>query len=257
MQDGLLKSERSGKQIFFRSLLLPGIFLLLLWIIELAQEFSGSRIWSMGIIPRKLDGLTGIFTAPFLHAGIDHLLSNTLPLLIVGAGLIYFYPTLALRVTIMVWLFGGIWVWLSGRDSSHIGASGLLYGFVVFLFFSGLMRKDTRLIAISLLVTFLYGSLVWGILPVDQSVSWESHLFGALAGFICAVYYRKDGPQKPKAQWEIDEEYELLHPEIQDESDMISSSAESSNEQKPDSTPVQIRYIFKPDADEKQADKGF
>ncbi len=257
MENGLLKTERSAKQTFFRSLLYPGLFIILIWIVEIVQEFSGTRIWSMGILPRRMEGLTGILTAPFLHAGIDHLLSNTLPLLIVGAGLIYFYPTLAGRVIIMVWLFGGIWVWLSGRDSSHIGASGLIYGLVVFLFFSGLLRKETRLIAISLLVTFLYGSLVWGILPVDQSVSWESHLFGAIAGFLCAIYFRKDGPERPKAQWEIDEEYELLHPEIKDEQEVNSSVPESGNDQKPDSSPVQIRYIFKPDTDEKQADKGF
>ena len=113
----------------------------------------------------------------------------------------------------MIWLFTGFWVWLAARDSSHIGASGLIYGFVCFLFFSGLLRKDTRLMAVSLLVTFLYGSMVWGILPVDQSISWESHLFGSIAGIFCAYYYRADGPQRPKSQWEIDEEMGIEIPE--------------------------------------------
>ncbi len=257
MQDEILNSEKSGKKTFFRSLLYPAVFVALLWIIEFVQEYTGTRIWSLGIIPRKIEGLSGIITAPLIHAGLDHLVSNTLPLLIVGAGLIYFYPTLAFRVILLVWLFSGIWVWLSGRDSSHIGASGLIYGFVVFLFFSGLMRKDTRLIAISLLVTFLYGSLVWGILPVDQTVSWESHLFGAIAGLLCAYYYRKDGPQRPKAQWEIDEENELLNPEISHEQDVNSPNSASGNEQISESGPVQIRYIYKPDGAEEQADKGF
>lgn len=257
MQNELLNTEKSSRRTFFRSLFYPALFIALLWAIEFVQDYTGTRIWALGILPRRIDGLTGIITAPFIHAGIDHLLSNTLPLLIVGSGLIYFYPTLAFRVVILVWLFSGIWVWLAGRDSSHIGASGLIYGFVVFLFFSGLMRKDTRLIAISLLVTFLYGSLVWGIIPVDQTVSWESHLFGAIAGFLCAVYFRKDGPQRPKAQWEIDEENELLNPEISHEQDVNFPSSKSGNEQISESTPVQIRYIFKPDGDEEQADKGF
>lgn len=110
----------------------------------------------------------------------------------------------------MIWLFTGFWVWLAARKEAHIGASGLIYGLVCFLFLSGILRKDTRLLAVSLLVTFLYGSLVWGILPVDQSISWESHLFGSIAGFFCAIYYRKLGPQRPKAQWEIEEEMEKM-----------------------------------------------
>ena len=108
----------------------------------------------------------------------------------------------------MIWLFTGFWVWLAARDSAHIGASGIIYGLVCFLFFSGILRKDKRLLSVSMLVTFLYGSMVWGILPIDQTVSWESHLFGSIAGIFCAVYYRKLGPEQPKPQWEIDEENE-------------------------------------------------
>ena len=153
--------------------MIPVIFVILIWILELIQVNTGIRLLSLGIIPRHAEGLTGIITAPFIHSGFDHLLSNTLPILIVGAGLFYFYPTLAWNVILLIWSFTGLWVWISGRTSSHIGASGLIYGLVSFLFFSGILRKDRRLIAISLLVTFLYGSLVWGIFPVDQSVSWE------------------------------------------------------------------------------------
>ena len=164
----------------------------------------------MGVIPRTISGIPGIFFAPFIHGNYEHLLSNTLPLLVVGSGLIYFYGEIAKSVLLMIWFFTGFWVWLAARQESHIGASGLIYGLVCFLFLSGILRKDTRLLAVSLLVTFLYGSLVWGILPVDQSISWESHLFGSIAGFFCAVYYRKLGPQRPKAQWEIDEEMDTM-----------------------------------------------
>ena len=188
----------------------PVIFVVLLWIIELLSNYFNYRPLWLGVIPRTISGIPGIFFSPFIHGNYEHLLSNTLPLLVVGSGLIYFYGEIAKSVLLMIWLFTGFWVWLAARQESHIGASGLIYGLVCFLFLSGVLRKDTRLLAVSLLVTFLYGSLVWGILPVDQSISWESHLFGSVAGFFCAVYYRKQGPQRPKAQWEIDEEMEKI-----------------------------------------------
>ncbi len=237
-------------------MLLPFSFVGLLWLLELYQATSGIRLWSLGILPHRIDGLTGIITSPFIHAGYDHLMSNTLPLLVVGTGLYYFYPTLAGRVVVMVWLFSGIWVWLAGRPSSHLGASGLIYGFVFFLFFSGILRKDTRLIAISLLVTFLYGSMVWGILPVDQSISWESHLFGSLAGILCAVYYRKDGPQRPKSQWEIEEENETETPQLMSEHEGDLTATEDNIISDPDSPPIQIRYHYRQSDDEKPTDKG-
>ena len=102
----------------------------------------------------------------------------------------------------MIWLFNNAWVWIAARPDEHIGASGLIYGFVCFMFFSGVLRPDRRLLAISFLVTFLYGSMVWGILPIKQSISWEAHLFGSLAGIVAAVYFRKEGPQVAPKVWE-------------------------------------------------------
>ena len=198
----------------------PLFFVILLWIIELLSVYFDYRLLWLGVIPRTISGIPGIFFAPFIHGNYEHLLSNTLPLLVVGSGLIYFYGEIAKSVLLMIWFFTGFWVWLAARQESHIGASGLIYGLVCFLFLSGILRKDTRLLAVSLLVTFLYGSLVWGILPVDQSISWESHLFGSIAGFFCAVYYRKLGPQRPKAQWEIDEEMDTM---INEQKSLINS----------------------------------
>jgi membrane associated rhomboid family serine protease len=196
------------KSVLLKTIFWPVCFVAILWAIEGLSELFKVRFIELGVIPRTLEGLPGIIFSPFIHSGIDHLLSNTLPLLVVGSGIFYFYKEIAIRVISLVWLFTGFWVWLAARDSSHIGASGLIYGFVCFLFFSGLLRKDTRLLAVSLLVTFLYGSMVWGILPVDQSISWESHLFGSVAGIFSAIYFRKEGPQRVKPQWEIDEELE-------------------------------------------------
>jgi membrane associated rhomboid family serine protease len=189
----------------------PVLFVSLLWLIELLFVYFHYRALWLGIIPRTISGIPGIIFSPFIHGNYEHLLSNTLPLLVVGIGLVYFYGEIAKRVLAMIWMFTGFWVWLAARQNVHIGASGLIYGLVCFLFLSGLLRKDTRLLAVSMLVTFLYGSMVWGILPVDQSISWESHLFGSIAGFFCAVYFRHLGPQRPKAQWEIDEENESLN----------------------------------------------
>ncbi len=217
---------------------IPIFLVSILWIIELLQEYFDFRLIELGIIPRTFDGLIGIVTSPFIHAGVDHLLSNSLPLLVVGTGILYFYGSIAKQVIVMIWLFTGFWVWLAARPESHIGASGLIYGFVVFLFFSGLLRKDTRLMAISMLVTFLYGSMVWGILPVDQSISFESHFFGSVAGLIAAVYYRKEGPQRPKSQWEIDEENGIAtEPEY-------GPFENSASESQTDNPPLKITYEY-------------
>jgi membrane associated rhomboid family serine protease len=147
-----------------------------------------------GLYPRKFSGLIGIFTGPLLHADFPHLISNTLPLLVLGPIIYYFYRTIAFQVFFWVYLMTGVWVWAAGRDSYHIGASGIIYGFITFLFFSGIFRKDTRLMALSLFVTFLYGGAVWGILPFQKGISWESHLFGSIAGIITAYNFRKEGP---------------------------------------------------------------
>ncbi|MBP6427028.1 MAG: rhomboid family intramembrane serine protease [Bacteroidia bacterium] len=212
--------KNKGKNELIRSAAFPLLFTVLIWLIEFGAHLSGVRLINLGILPRTTEGLVGIITAPFIHGDLDHILSNTAPLLIVGTGMIYFYKELAYRVMAAIWLMTGFWVWMFARPEWHIGASGLIYGFVCFLFFSGIFRRDTRLTAISLLVTFLYGSLVWGIFPINQIVSWESHLFGSVAGLFTAYYYRSDGPVKPKAQWEIDEENELLNPTSANETEV-------------------------------------
>ena len=185
---------------------LPFLFLLVLWFIMLLEIFSGETFSDFGIIPRTLPGLKGILTAIFIHADTDHLLSNTFPLLILGTGLMFFYRDVALKVFILIWLMSGFWVWLFARDSSHIGASGLIYGFASFLFLSGILKKNKNLLAISLLTVFLYGGLTWGIFPAAERISWEAHLCGALAGFLCAIAFRKEGPQPEEKKWDDDED---------------------------------------------------
>ena len=140
-----------------------------------------------GIVPRTASGLIGIFTAPFLHGGIRHLLSNTIPLITLLIVLNTVYPTKTLVVFLFVTLAGGLLVWIFGRDANHIGASGLIYGLVAFLIVNGILEKKYIPIAISVGVAVVYGGLIWGIFPsVKSHISWEGHLFGAISGVLIA-----------------------------------------------------------------------
>ena len=199
-----MEEKYSGLKAF----IVPMLFAIIMWVVFLLAVVARIDLHALGILPRTVGGLVGIFTSPFVHSSLNHITSNTIPLLVVGMGLFYFYKDIAWRVSGMIYLLTGFWVWLAARPNFHVGASGLIYGLVCFTFFSGLIRKDRNLLAISLLVTFLYGSMVWGILPVDQTVSWESHLFGSAAGIFAAIYFRKQGPAKEKYSWELEEEEE-------------------------------------------------
>jgi membrane associated rhomboid family serine protease len=189
------------KKRFLFSLFIPLCFLIILWIIQLAQFIFKINFDSFGLLPRTTSGLIGIITAPLLHAGFAHLFSNTLPLLFLATGVLYFYKNSAFKVFVIVYIVPGVFVWLFAREAYHIGASGIVYGLVTFLFFSGVIRRDTRSIALALIVTFLYGSLIWGVLPQNNNVSWEYHLFGSLTGIASAIIFRNSDPYK-KYDWE-------------------------------------------------------
>ena len=156
-----------------------------------------------GVRPRQWIGLPGILTAPLLHAGFVHLIANTLPLLVLGTTMLHLYPTAAFRVLSAVYLGPGIVVWLFARDGNHVGASGLVYGLVAYIFVAGLIRRDRRAIAASLLVAFMYGAAVWGVLPFQEGVSWETHLAAALIGASMAIALRHaDIPPRIQYSWE-------------------------------------------------------
>jgi len=193
-----------------RSLFVPGIFVLAMWLVKIFETVSHIDLEVFGLAPKSWHGLMGILFSPLLHANFSHLSANTLPFLFLGGLLFYFYRSIAWKIFWQVWLITGLWVWVFARpDSVHVGASGVVYGFAAFLFLSGIIRRDSKLMAITLLIAFLYGGLVWGIFPQlfpNQPISWESHLMGMLAGTILAIYYRKSGPQKKEYQWEEDED---------------------------------------------------
>lgn len=194
--------------------LLPSlVFVSLVWLTFLVDNAGLLGSFSQwGIRPGTVSGLKGIIFSPFIHSSFNHLLSNTLPLLILIWFLFYFYNKIALSVFLLLWLLSGVTTWLIGRGSVHVGASGLVFAILFFLFFSGLFRKYIPLVAVSMIVAFIYGSTVWSIFPVtelvDPSISWEGHLSGAISGLLLAIIFRKQGPQKPSVVWddETDEE---------------------------------------------------
>jgi membrane associated rhomboid family serine protease len=200
---------------FLLSMIIPLIVITLIWLVKAIEILFEIDFSSLGIHPLSIDGLAGIVLSPFIHADLNHLFNNTLPLFFLSVALFFFYSEVALRVFILTWLFSGILVWIAGREAWHIGASGIVYGLASFLFFSGIIRKYFRLIALSLLIVFLYGSMVWGIFPgVYRNVSWESHMLGFFSGIVLAVWFRHEGPQAPVYEWLEEEEKEE---EVKDE----------------------------------------
>lgn len=178
----------------------------LLWLILIVDDVLGLGLVRFGLRPRNVEGLTGIFTAPLLHGGAEHLLSNTLPLIISLTTLLYLYPRAAMRVIPVIWVGSGILAWMVGRPSLHFGASGLVYGLLAYVFISGILRLDMRSVAVSVMVWFLYGSMIWGVLPIRPNMSWELHLGGAILGVALAIVYRRwDITPVKRYAWEDDD----------------------------------------------------
>jgi len=189
------------------TLAVPLYSVLLLWIIYWFEVKFGYNFNDYGIEPRVLIGLRGIIFSPFIHSGVQHLFNNSVPLFVLLVSLFYFYKEIAFKIVVYGLFFSGLLTWIIGCPSYHIGASGIIYLLFSFIFFSGIIRKYNRLIALSLMVIFLYGSMIWYIFPVKDEISWEGHLSGFLIGLVFAIAYRKYGPQKGIYVWE-EEGYE-------------------------------------------------
>jgi membrane associated rhomboid family serine protease len=191
---------------YFHTFFFPSLFLLILWLIKISEFILEKDFATLGVYPRALIGLPGIFFSPLIHGSFSHLISNSIPIYILCLALFYYYPRISYRVFFTIYMAVGLWVWVGARESFHIGASGVVYGLAAFHFLSGILRKHAGLMAFSLLVCFLYGSMVWGILPLLENISWESHLFGLVAGVICAIAYRHEGPQRREYVWPNDDD---------------------------------------------------
>ena len=192
-----------------KSLKFSATLIIIIWSVKLFEVVFGYDFTQYGVLPRNFNGLIGILFSPLIHSDVNHLLSNSLPVIILCLLIFNFYSQIAKKIFIYLYFISGLWLWCIGRESFHIGASGLIYAMASFLFFSGILRKNSQLSAVALLVIFIYGGLFWGLFPIYQNVSWEGHLTGFIAGALVAFIYRKEGPKRKKYNWEIEEDLEV------------------------------------------------
>ena len=228
-----------------RVIVYPLSFVLLIWLVYWFELRFGFRFNDMGIYPRTFSGLRGILFSPFIHGSLEHLYHNSTPLLILSTALFYFYRALAWRVLVLGLLFSGLLTWLIGSPAFHIGASGLIYVLMSFMLFKGILSKNHHLTALSLLVVFLYGSMLWYVFPVKENMSWEGHLSGLLVGLVFAFVFRTAIAKPVRYIWEDDQYNEQDDPFLKQfdaEGNFIESPKEEMHTT--DST-VDVQYSFK------------
>lgn len=231
----MIEQEQNRKKNRFAFLLLPSIFIALLWAVYGVEQAFGLDFAAYAVEPRTQSGILGILFFPLIHGGIEHLAGNTSSLFVLMVGVRYIFPNLFLKVFTWSYFAPGIFVWIFGRPSFHLGASGMIYALAVFMFITGVIRSNRYLLTISLLVVFLYGSMFWGIFPLEKGISWEGHLGGAITGFLLAMYYINVEPveevREKEHVWD-DDEPEFDDWKMEDEPD--------------DNGPKTIVYHFKP-----------
>ena len=224
-------------------LILPMAAMLSIWFVFWVEVRFQINLNDFGIYPRTLKGLRGVLFSPFLHGSVQHLYNNTLPVAILSGALVYFYRKNALKVLILGILLSGFITWLIGRPSYHIGASGVIYVLASFIFFKGIFTKHFRLVALSLLVVFIYGGLLWYIFPIREEISWEGHLAGFITGLFLAIVLKTDLPPVKKYAWENEnftEEEDDFMKHFDEDGNFIESNEDLSDEEQ-----LKIRYHYK------------
>jgi membrane associated rhomboid family serine protease len=207
-------THSSKAQANFRlALKISLVVLAVLWLVFLLDAILGLRLVRFGLRPGSAAGLWGIMTAPLLHGSLKHIFSNSMPLFVSLTAILYLYPNSSARVIPLIWLGSGLLGWFIGRPSLHFGASGFIYGLLAYVFVSGILRRDMRSISVSMLVGFLYGSMIWGVLPIRPNMSWELHLSGAVMGVVLAFWYSKwDRIPVIRYEWEDDDSVPEWYP---------------------------------------------
>ncbi|WP_299064871.1 rhomboid family intramembrane serine protease [uncultured Polaribacter sp.] len=210
----------TSRSIFF----IPVLYVVSIWLvywIEIKFNFNFNKF---GILPRDFTGLRGIVFTHFIHSDTKHLFNNSIPLFVLLLSLFYFYKEIGLKILFYGGILSGFITWIIARESYHIGASGIVYLLFSFVFFSGIIRKHYRLVALSLVIIFLYGSMIWYVFPIKEGMSWEGHLSGFVVGFLFSVIYRKKGIVKEEYQFSntefdtyFDEEGNYTPPELNSE----------------------------------------
>lgn len=216
---------------------IPLLWVFLIWLVYWLEIKFGWNFNTLGVYPRTLRGLRGILFSPFIHSDTRHLFNNSVPLFVLGTSLFYFYQKVALRVIVLGGLCAGFLTWVIARDSYHIGASGLVYLLFSFVFFSGVIKKQYRLVAMSLITIFLYGSMIWYVFPIKEGMSWEGHLSGFAIGLVLAILYRKKGI--------VREKYEFTKTEFDDYFDDDGNYIPPVMEEEPTEPTIRFNYIYK------------
>lgn len=200
-------------QSIYRAFKYPILLVALLWIIHLVFVVFQINPSNFALVPRRVFGLWGILTSPFLHSDWGHLFNNSFPLLFTGSMMYIFYRKAMFPAIFIIYLGTGLAVWLFGHNGYHIGASGVVYGMVSFIFWSGIFRKNTEAIILSLIVVLLYSGMIVGIFPEDPGISWESHLFGAMMGLLTAIsFLGLDQFEKTKPSYSTNQNPEYFFP---------------------------------------------
>ena len=180
----------------------PILFVILIWLIFWIEFKFNVDLKSFGIQPRKIEGIYGIMLSPFLHLSLEHLINNSIPLFLLSSAIFFFYRTISWKIIFLGIFLSGLLTWIIGRDSTHIGASGLIYVLISFIFFKGIISKNFNLMALSLIVVFIYGGTIWYIFPIKENISWEGHLSGFIVGIILALLFKKNIPINKVYKWE-------------------------------------------------------
>jgi len=216
------------------------------WLVFWAEVRFGWNFKYLGIYPEKIEGLRGIIFGPFIHGSLKHLFNNSVPMIVLTSVLFYFYRNVRWRVFIIGTLLTGIFTWIIGRPALHIGASGIVYMLAAFLFFKGIFSRRYQLTALSFVVVFLYGSLLWYLFPIDPKISWEGHLSGFVVGILLAVVFRKNPIENKKYDWEKDDfnpEEDAFLKHFDEEGNFIETLAEEEVPEEP--RRIKIKYTFK------------
>jgi membrane associated rhomboid family serine protease len=197
------------KNNFLGALRIPLYIILLLWVIHLFSLTTGIRFGSYGVYPRTMVGLRGIFISPFIHGSLHHLFSNSIPLLVLMFVILFFYKRVAFSSIMLIYFLTGLGVWAFGRSHVfHIGASGVVYGLVAFVFWTGIFRRNLKSVVLALMVTVLYSSYFLGVLPNQEGISWEIHLIGGIVGILVAFLFKNsiEMDEKKRDPWADEDE---------------------------------------------------
>jgi len=238
-----------NKELYYSSevFIIPLLILLMMVIVFWMESQFNLNFNYLGVYPRSLVGLRGVLFSPFIHGDIKHLFNNSVPFFVLTSALFYFYRNIRWKVLIYGALLTGVLTWLIGRTSLHIGASGVIYMLTSFLLFRGIFSKQYQLTALSFIVIFLYGGLIWYVFPVDEKISWEGHLSGFIVGFLFSLFFNKETLKNKKYIWENENynpEEDAFMKHFDDDGNFIEQvSSPESLEQIDDLT--KVNYIFK------------